>query len=376
MKRRSGVVKTIKGDALGEQVERWVPFHLRDTPLLAVEAEAETEAEAVSAVPVAAAEKEEGDPSIISDGHAFETAASPPHEKVRGNAEMGVETGSHKHKQKPGKMQKKPGKMKVASERQRHMKEETAADKVRLPLLTPQHSKLATLSALREGSRMQRKYRSGELRTDEEKASRHRARHATLGINFRPHEGWHEQEDGRDLPRRRAIMGCTAVVSMDVHFVGKTYAHLSLHCALSHFRSHASVPADSVRNSAAAFAIPDLRRRSDPASEYSGTSSTEALSWRSRTSLPKSFRPLLLDPIFSEAAPPIGPPNLSASAEPRKATPLNSNEAVETMSELEGHQVLVITRRKGAKECNENRIIFSFHLLPPPMFVSLKWRWA
>ena len=196
---------------------------------------------------------------------------------------------------------------------------------------------------------MQRKYRSGELRTDEEKASRHRARHATLGINFRPHEGWHGQEDGRDLPRRRAIMGCTAVVSMDVHLLERRM-RISLHCALSHFRSHASVPADSVRNSAAAFAIPDLRRRSDPASEYSGTSSIEALELeRSRTSLPKSFRPLLLDPIFSEAAPPIGPPNLSASAEPRKATPLNSNEAVETMSELEGHQVLVITRRKGSK---------------------------
>ena len=48
----------------GEQVERWVPFHLRDTPLLAVEAEAETEARRIGGA-VAAAEKEEGIPAFF-----------------------------------------------------------------------------------------------------------------------------------------------------------------------------------------------------------------------------------------------------------------------------------------------------------------------
>ena len=94
------------------------------------------------------------------------------------------------------------------------------------------------------------------------------------------------------------VDGCT--------FVGKTYAHLSLHCALSHFRGHASVPADSVRNSAAA--LPYLIS-GDALILLASTQEHRASrrwSWRNRASLPKSFRPCA-SPIFSEAAPPIEP---------------------------------------------------------------------
>ena len=156
-------------------------------------------------------------------------------------------------------------------------------------------------------------------------------------------------------------------------FRAKTFAHLSLHCALTHFRSEQPPSVDKIRDDDGLLdlrAPPNSSRLrmlkraqhtlesmsatpATPASSSSSSSSKTAAdrqrqtSQRRRQSSSSSsssnvgrFRPILLDPVFPPVAPPGEPPTLRPTVEP--TWPL-VHEYMEHRVELSGHEISIFT---------------------------------
>ena len=95
------------------------------------------------------------------------------------------------------------------------------------------------------------------------------------------------------------------------NYIGKTYAHLSLHCALSHFCSHYDIPITSIR---ASDPMEATKHHSNSGKVGKALAQSTIMNTPiSRWSLPplqdkmddskgSSFRPMLLDPMFSPSA--------------------------------------------------------------------------
>jgi hypothetical protein len=163
-------------------------------------------------------------------------------------------------------------------------------------------------------------------------------------------------------------------------FRAKTFAHLSLHCALTHFRSEQPPSVDKTRDddglldlrappngarlrmlkraqrtvdelsnmdsqgnqgSAADRQRQTSKRRRQRSNKSSSSSSSSSLSdSRAR------FRPVLLDPVFPPVAPPGEPPTLLPTKE--KKWPL-VYEYIEHRVELSGHEISVFTSTSDSR---------------------------
>eukprot|EP00505_MAST-04D_sp_SCG-Rhode-Island_P002799 Stramenopile-MAST_4_protein_2799 len=112
--------------------------------------------------------------------------------------------------------------------------------------------------------------------------------------------------------KSRSDQGSGGFFACGVHncaYIGKTYAHLSLHCALSHFCSHYDIPITSTRSYNPADEV--FRRKLPKYSlAQSSIMDTPISRWNFPSkqrimddSISSATRPLLLDPIFSPTAP-------------------------------------------------------------------------
>jgi hypothetical protein len=162
-------------------------------------------------------------------------------------------------------------------------------------------------------------------------------------------------------------------------FRAKTFAHLSLHCALTHFRSEQPPSVDKTRDddglldlrappngarlrmlkraqrtvdelsnmdsqgnqgSAADRQRQTSKRRRQRSNKSSSSSSSSLSDSRAR------FRPVLLDPVFPPVAPPGEPPTLLPTKE--KKWPL-VYEYIEHRVELSGHEISVFTSTSDSR---------------------------